>query len=101
MQPCLLYFNNKGAAQQLFAAAAALWEATDEVSYRRDVDRWWPYYNACPEDGSLSPPDCTEAEFAGFTFLNVRHLVGVDVALLGGALKLCTGRLECTRLFCM
>lgn len=59
VQPCFLYFNIKAGEQQMFAAAAALWDATGEAAYRADVDRWWAFFTQ-------------ERPFTGFTFLQVR-----------------------------
>jgi hypothetical protein len=54
VQPCFLYYNVKAGEQQLFAAAAALWEATGEAAYRTDVDKWFAYYSqARPYTGFL------------------------------------------------
>ena len=43
LQPCILYKNDlKGPEQDLFTAAAALFQLTGDVEYRSDADtKWW------------------------------------------------------------
>ena len=43
LQPCILYKNDlKGPEQDLFTAAAALFQLTGDVEYRNDADtKWW------------------------------------------------------------
>jgi hypothetical protein len=68
-QPCFLYKNVKGPEQDLFTAAAALFQLTGDAGFRADADAWWDAVG--PKDSAF--------------YLNWNNVVPLGVVALASA----------------